>query len=197
MDYLQKLMVELERILKQYSPYLYERLRSPLDSSIIKDGFGKFGIYDEKIIELYQWKDGINNDGTVPTNAFEFCSFGVLLSLEYASTIYTSQILSNQWDKSIFPIIGNFSGDFLLYNSDPQSEQYGMISLYSPALFFMEDLPLYYDSIESMIKTTIECFITGAYKYDNKNLLLDVDLDLQYEISAKLNPKSSYWDDYR
>jgi hypothetical protein len=53
-----------------------------------------------------------------------------------------------------------------------------------------------YDSLESMFETILCCIKEGAYRY-NLNNEIGVDYDLKYEISAIMNPKSKYWDDYR
>jgi len=51
----------------------------------------------------------------------------------------------------------------------------------------------YFDSLESMIETHIQCFKNKAFVYDSDQMFLDVDTDAYFEMAVKLNPESKYW----
>lgn len=188
---------EFESVLMEYTPLLYSKLLPPLENTEMERLFHHVSIDDMVLSTMYKWKNGIPYDTSLPTNVFDFCSMGVMLPLEFISKLYGEGDYRGDWEGHYFPLIGNYAGDYLLYNSDKNSDSYGMLYLYSPSLLFIDEKISYHDSIESMIQSIIECFRRGAYNYDEKRGGLDADIDLQYEIYARLNPKSSYWDDYR
>lgn len=198
MNKLEESISALDYCLKEYCSSLYQRLLNPLEKEKINKLLQQIGVDDSDLEELYLWKNGILNDGSLPTHSFDYTSFGVIPPLEYAVMIYQMESENDLWSKSLIPIVSSYAGDFLLFESDKNSKTYGMIYLYSPTLGYVYDLVTYFDSLESMISTTVESFRAGAFTYNNKEMVFDVsNQDMQFSIAAELNPRSEYWDEYR
>jgi len=110
---LRLLMVEFEKCLDQYCNIMYNKLEQPLQVSTINQSLGKVNIDDENLRTYYAWKNGINYDAVLPTNAFDYSSFGVMPTLEFASDVsYENNNSDHMWDSSLFPVIASFGGDF-------------------------------------------------------------------------------------
>lgn len=197
MDNIRNTLRLFEACLKKYCTPLFDRLQEPLKESEVNMLFDIIGVNDPYLKELYLWRNGIPYDVALPTHSFDFCTFGVIPPLDYLKNVLDLES-ADFWKRSYIPIIASYGGDFLLYESDENTESYGMLFLYSPNLGYVYDQISYYDSLESMVRTIIECFELNAFSYDSQNMILDViNIDMQYSIAAKLNPKSEYWEDYR
>ena len=120
----------------------------------------------------------------------DFMDYGVLYPLHAISK--SVNLYPDEYAQMI-PLISNAMGDRLLLNINP-GDDYGKIFLESTSLLSLEDEKFsMYDSVYSMIESTIECYAKGAFKYDMKEHRLIKDIDKYYEIAAALNKKSSYW----
>ncbi len=198
MNKLEKSISALDHCLKKYCEALYQRLLNPLEKEKVKELFQQIGVDDSDLEKLYLWKNGIPYDVSLPTYSFDYTSFGVIPPLEYAVEIYQMESQNDLWSKSLVPIVCSYAGDFLLYESDKNSQTYGVIYLFSPNLGYVYDLITYFDSLESMILTTVESFKSGVFVYNNNEMVFEVnDRSMQFNIATKLNPRSEYWDDYR
>lgn len=187
MEELSKELLNFEKCLEYYCPFLYKILQNPASSIMISQ------VKDEQLISLYKWKNGIVNDGTLPTVTFDFCGFGVVPSLEYVNEVLSIKKITKFWRQSYFPVITSFAGDYLLYESDKNSKHYGSIYLYSPNLGYVYDLVSIYDSLFLMFKTTRICFEEKAIVYNNLEKRLETNYESCMSISSLLNPLSEYW----
>ena len=193
-DKLRLLMIEFEKCLDQYCNVMCNKLEPPFPVSTINQSLGKVNIDDDDLRTYYAWKNGIDYDAVLATNAFDYSSFGVMPTLEFASNVsYENNNSDHMWDSSLFPVIASFGGDFLLYNHNMEDKDYGKIFLYSTSLLCMPSEESYFDSLELMIETHIQCFKNKVFVYDSDQMFLDVDTDAYFEIAAKLNPESKYW----
>lgn len=185
--------VLLENLLQEFCEPLYSRLLPPLEISEIYSYFDKWQIEDANLIELFLWKNGIPYGGQMPTYCFDYTGFGVIPPLAYIDQILQLQV-SDQRKKSFFPLITSFGGDFLLYETDKNSSQYGQILLFSPNLGYVDFQIGYFDSLNTMIHTLNLLFTSKIFIYDYKNMSLEIiDYKLRSEIAKSLNPKSEYW----
>lgn len=183
-----------ESTLRKHALFLWSKLNPALNNDEIDSFMRKIGIEDDIISAFYRWKNGVSYNINEPTLLYEFCSFGVMLPLEFISQICIPEDEYYEWEPHFFPIIGNYQGDYLLYNSDKNSSTYGMLHLYSAALLLVDEKITYYDSIETMVQSIIDCFESGAYRYNATNLEgLTIDDEKAIEINKKNNPLSEYW----
>jgi len=194
---LDELMSELNSVLlERHSPIL-DKLQKGLNSITTRKLLGSFNITNDKLVTLFGWRNGVKDmyNGS-KIEEFELFPEAIMLSLEEAINHYKVSIEQKLWEGGLFPMFSNGGGDYLLFDCNKNSVSYEVVLLYAPSLLLNEKPESIYDSIENLIQTVINCFNQKAYKFDVKGLM-DVDYDLKYKISTKLNPNSSYWDEYR
>jgi len=197
MKQLNELLADFENALaKAQSPILY-KLNAGLDFIVINESLKRMHIENEALITFYGWKNGVSKIGRGIIGEIEIFPDGSMLSLEEAENVYNIYTQEeSSWGKNLFPIFTNGGGDYLLYDIDDKSQTFEMIFLYAPSLLLDEKPQTIYDSLESLVETQIQCLKSNAYNFDSKGID-EIDYDLLSDISAKNNPKSKYWDDYR
>ena len=193
MGELNNILVEFDRCLSRYCAAMHQRLGRPLDSSVVANLLNKENINDDLLTEYYGWRNGIAYDLTKPTNAFQFCSFGVMPTLEFAYDTFVSYTEDGDWERAFFPIVASYGGEFLLFNHDRKDEEYGKIFLYSIPLLSISPPISYFDSLSAMLESFIQCYEKKAFEYDSDNFSFSVDIDKYFDIVSTLNPNSQYW----
>ncbi len=184
----------LDTCLATYCQPMYQLLQPPLEKSAIEAYFNKWQIEDENLMDIFLWKNGIVNDGVLPTLTYNYTEFGVIPTLEHINELIQLEAEYASWKSSFFPIVTSFGGDFFLYEANRQSSDYGMLFLQCPTFGNVGEFVVsYYDSIEQMILTITECFKTKAFVYNQDKMWLDVNHSLVTQIAKKNNPKSEYW----
>jgi len=76
-------------------------------------------------------------------------------------------------------------------NVDEESEECGLVYLYSPSINLSIEPVSMYDSIESMLDTILLCYKKQAYFFKNREL--SVNTNLEFEIGHHQNPRSLFW----
>ncbi len=185
----------LNTCLATYCQPMYQRLQPPLEKSAIEAYFNEWEIEDENLMDIFLWKNGIENEGVLPgTFSYDFTGFGVIPELKYIDNLMKMEKESSSWPSSLFPLVASFGGDFFLYETNKRSSQYGMLFLRCPTRGFVDDmLSSYYDSIQQMIVTINECFETGAFIYNSNEFELSEKFELVSVIRKKNNPHSGNW----
>ncbi|HVX51819.1 MAG TPA: SMI1/KNR4 family protein [Chitinophagaceae bacterium] len=197
MKQLKELLVEFEDALIKAQCPILKKLKAGHDAVFVKELLNRWNIQNGGLTTLYSWKNGLMNMADSVIGEIELFPNGSMLPLEEAEEVYNIYTQEESyWDKNLFPIFTNGGGDYLLYDVDNKSPTYEMIFLYAPSLLLDEKPQTKYDSLESLIETQIQCLNNDSYNFDSKGIY-DIDYDLLYEISAKHNPKSKYWDEYR
>lgn len=187
-------LIELEQVLAEYCSALYARILPPLEYSEISHYFKKWNIDDPTLIEIFSWKNGIEYDSDLPTHSFDFTGFGVIPSLAYINEILELEKFEKSWKKSLFPLITSFAGDFLLYETDKSSRNYGQLFLFSPNLGYVDFQVEYFDSVATMIDTIKQCFVEGIFSYSASDMSFNIlDYKLRSKIAKMHNPNSEYW----
>ncbi|WP_291913296.1 SMI1/KNR4 family protein [Chitinophaga sp. CB10] len=186
---------QITSYLLKYDAYVLEILQPGISEAEIKTQIDKIGInLPLSVYDLYKWRNGIRD---IYENNFSrqiFFDFGIFFSLESAIDLYKSDSIENKyWSRSYFPVFTNGGGDFLLLNIDELSGEWGMIYLFSPAINLSIDPVSIYDSIEAMVDSILLCYNKGAYFFENRELLIDTNLE--FEICEQRNPRSLYWKD--
>lgn len=180
------IILQLQQILSENYPELYERLLPPMQSADMWTYQFNARIHDSNLAELYSWKNGMQieyiqldkhgaiiND-TLPIN-YLFCSYGYFLKLEDAIERYNSDYFKELKDSHFFPIISNEIGDYLLINIDQNSRYYGCIFEYSPALLIIEPEVVFKNTTE-LLSFILDCYTEKIYTIDKvKGLIIDDD----------------------
>lgn len=192
MKNIQEILISFEIVLKQYNPSAHSKLQNGLNETYSKEKFVNNKINDEKLRQLYCWKNGIKADSSKYIGEFDLSSFGKMIPLEEALTHYNMSIKDKIWSENYFPLFTTNAGDYLLYDIDKKSSTYGMLLLYSPSLLIVEPETIY-DSLESFFDTLIDCYKEGDYKLNKSNYTLEIDDELETEKSFNKNPISDYW----
>ncbi|MDE3145179.1 MAG: hypothetical protein KGL19_13560 [Bacteroidota bacterium] len=179
------LLQELDTTLRTYNIVEYHKLQPPLPDKEIEKKLNDLGIIDENVKALFQWKNGEKEDSYC-----QIMECGGLLSLQEIKEDKKSY-LSDCYAPTFIPIVSEGEQKILFNNK--QGSHYGKLYFYSVPCLYINHPISYYDSLESMLRTTIEAYKNKAYKYDVKNNWLDIDRDLFDLIAKKINIKSAYW----
>ena len=129
----------------------------------------------QELMDLYLWKTGCTKEFIFDLsedenewNHFLLCSYG-----NYASYMDSRNIM-----------ISNKSND-AVYAEDHYMYPFIYCGVY-------EDPIMIYDSIESWIKTIIQCYKQQIYHIDS-NGFFQYDREREPKLSRKMNPKSVFW----
>lgn len=158
----------------------------PLSSDEVKEKLYGLGIRDDDFIAFYNWKNGQREDSYC-----EMIEYGGPFSIE---EIYEAIAGYHNYDPMLVPLISE-GEQMLLFNKKP-GNNYGKIYFYSvPQLY--SDFPIsYYDSITSMIETTIVAYKKGLYIYDFNRNKLRFDYYKLHDFIKSMNPQSKFWTDH-
>lgn len=183
------LLKKFDSVVKKHNPVNYEKLQKPLYENTISDYLKGLDINDETFRLLFKWKNGFDfTHGDDPRN--QIFDFGALLSLE--RILKLEKLGLDIWKKTFVPIISSGDGDYILFNNK-RGENYGKLHLYSAALLFIENPISYYDSIYTMIETTIEAYEKKILVYDPKNNWLNDNVKDFHTLAKRINKRSDYW----
>lgn len=192
MKQLQSLLKEFDDILKKYNPVNYEMLQNPLSKKEITEYLKKIEIDDRNFELLFEWKNGFNLKGS-SNKRLQLFDFGAMLPLD---SILKSKMEDNDlWNKKFLPLISSGEGSFILFNKK-NGKDYGKLHLHSVGFSFLDalDEPIsYYDSIYTMIMTTMEAYKEGALIYNENENSLDEDVDAFNKLAKKYNTKADFW----
>lgn len=144
----------------------------------------------EELILFYNWHNGVKVPFSEPVEKYWF------LSKFYMNTIDEVQLIlsSNDYkllDKNFFPFASSGHGEHLSVRIEKNINTSSMVylsQLYDASLDVDTTI---YDSLDILIISIIECFNNEAYKIINDSLSIDVELE--WKLCSKLNPKSDFW----
>ena len=184
------LLILFDNTLRESNLKNYQLLYSPLNEEQIDFYFNKLGIEDNDLKALYMWKNGFNPDDNIGVfcQIFEYYSF---LSLESALEFMYASRKQKIWADNFIPLVTDTTGQYLLFNNE-KNDNYGKLYLYSVSSLIIEPIS-YYDSIHTMLETTIEAYLQGAMIYDVNEDWLEIDFKKLRKIAEKLNIDSEYW----
>ena len=191
MSNLNNLLNEFDIVLRKHNYNNYKKLLSPLEEQDISIYLDKLDINDAQFNELFQWKNGfdIHNSINLRCQIFEY---DFLLSIQSIIETTTSYRLMSVWENKFIPLLTDTTGQFILFNNE-KGINYGKLYLYSVGLTFIEEPVSQYDSIYSLIETTIHAYEYGVFQYNDKQDWLDIDIKKFNELGKKFNNKSDYW----
>lgn len=194
MSDLKNLLFEFEQTLKENNTELLKMLQIGLTNDEISQLLFKIeGLSDEKLHVLYNWRNGIKYDSEWTVGEFYFFSLGVMLSLEdVIQHINYLQESINTGSKFLLPLFASGNGDYVLYQADIKSKDFGCLFLHAPMLTLSEKPVSIYDSLETLLKTVIECYKQGAYRIGDDGTL-NVDYNIEQQVSRSINKNAEFW----
>jgi hypothetical protein len=192
MSELEKLLIELEMLLSSNNSAICKSLQNGLPIEYITSLLSTLDISDSKISTLYHWKNGIQYNSQWVAGELDLFSFGVILSLEDMLQHREILIKSIRLKALLLPIFVSGAGDYILYQANANDKNFGRLLIYAPNLLLSATPELIYDSLESCFQTICECYRSGAYKITEGGTL-EIDYDMEEEISKRLNPIAEYW----
>lgn len=159
-----------------------------IERATIVELVNEIGLHpNEELIQLFQWHNGVNFHDK-PTGRISFTNWGVFLPLSYCIDAYKAQIALYNDYFFLFPF---FFDDTVMIDLDITSNTYGQLYFLCPSLQIIEPITAY-DSLLSMVQTTLNCFEKGLMYYDSEGFL-EIDTSAVSTLSKELNPKSEYW----
>jgi len=184
----ENLLTKFEETLKKYNPRNYEKLQPPLPDEQINYYLDKLHLNNPEMKLLFGWKNGVDlSRGTYKND--QIFDMGTLLSLE--EMVLSSEEFPHE-NPHLIPLARDITGEGLLINNET-GKDYGRIYLDSVSLLSLDDPYSCYDSIFSLLKTTIEAYESGVFKYDFEKNYLEIKTVEYWEMAKALNPQSSYW----
>lgn len=157
----------------------------------------------QELMDLYLWKTGCTkelifdlSEDENEWNHFLLCSYGNYASYEVSRDIMFQNKSYNAvyaGDHYMYPFMycGVYE-DPILIDLNPCRETYKAMFYYSPEVTLSENPIMIYDSIESWLKTIIQCYKQRIYHID-RNGFLQYDRDREPKLSREMNPKSVFW----
>ncbi len=183
-----ELLQELDIVLRKVNNRNYLKLQAPLSESELDIMFGRLNIQDPDLRKFYQWKNGFNVRSGLGV-LDQIFDFGVPMPLDVLMNSIDQGFRDN---KNLIGIVGDCSGDFLLYNRQI-GDDFGKIHIESTSLLFIDNNPVIYDSVLKLVETTLAAYKEGAlYFLDNKPFL-EQDLDKYGKIARVINKHSDFW----
>jgi hypothetical protein len=122
---------EFEKTLREKAEFLYQKLQVPLEPPVIRSLLSGCNALDLQLINFFSWKNGLGYNVSDYTLLYDFCSQGVFLPLPFALSVSDSSKEYGLWPEYLFPLVGNYSGDYLLYDLRTNEPTYGMLFLFS------------------------------------------------------------------
>lgn len=157
----------------------------------------------QELMDLYLWKTGCTkelifdlSEDENEWNHFLLCSYGNYASYEVSRDIMFQNKSYNAvyaGDHYMYPFMycGVYE-DPILIDLNPCRKTYKAMFYYSPEVTLSENPIMIYDSIESWLKTIIQCYKQRIYHID-RNGFLQYDRDREPKLSREMNPKSVFW----
>lgn len=154
-----------------------------------------------ELLDLYLWKTGCAHELLLDLsegeeNQIKLSSMGNYAAYSLSRDIMTqNKIMQASYadDDRMYPFI--FDGvyeDPILIDLDSSRETYKALFYYSPQVLLSDAPIMIYDSIESWLKTIIQCYKQNIYSVDEKGIFQSKK-NLEVQLSRSMNPKSDYW----
>lgn len=155
-----------------------------------------------ELLELYLWKTGCGpeyiydySEMTGEEFFLRLSSFGNYMSYSQSVDIFCQNRCSHDLfsdDYMVSFILNGYDEYPILLNMNPQSDTYKSLFLLCPQVTKSEKPVMMYDSLESWMKTIIQCYKQKIYHIDEKGALI-TNVDAEYLLSKNMNPRSPYW----
>lgn len=151
----------------------------------------KFAVRND-IVEMYSWKNGVKGMYENPVHNLELFPNGIMLPFEYAVSSYALEVKSQKlFGKEYFPLFASGGGDYILMNMDDTKKSYGQLFLFSPSVLLTSKPVSIYDTLSTLFETLLEIYYQKGYYFNGNGL--EIDYDIEKEVSMRMNPNSKFW----
>ena len=196
MKELKEILNELETLLKKSNYPIFNYLQEGKKDNAFSDVEELFDSLKfpvrEDIVEMYKWKNGVRGIYQTAIGKLELFTNGIMLPFEYAVSSYALEVKTQKlFGKEYFPLFTSGGGDYIIMNMDNKNNSFGQLFLFSPSVLLTNKPISIYDSLTSLFKTVLELYIKKGYFFESEDL--EIDYDLEKEISITMNPKSKFW----
>jgi len=185
-------------VLNNYNLPVVKLLQEPLSKTEIEKSVNKIQVkLHEDILNLYQWKNGVDDSWEFFLSSSWIFPGAGFYSLKRTIEVYHEFAGSDEfWTNSKFMVFESGAGDMLIMECDVNSNYYGMIYQYNLGATNYEVMITKYDSLTSLLDTIIKCYNEKIYSIDPLKGVNRINYDFylrEVEISKEYNPKSEYW----
>ncbi len=206
---MKELIKELESVLIESGNPILQYMDDDIEYKTKEQIIERFSNYDfecyPELLDLYLWKTGCGPEyvidlGDIPGEEFfiRLTTFGNYMSYSHSTDLFCQNEFTHRSfsDIGMVPFILNGSSEYpILLNMNQQSETYKSLFLLCPEVTKSEKPVMMYDSLESWMRTIIQCYKQKIYHIDERGALI-TDINAEYILSKKMNPKSPYWKIY-
>ncbi|MEE9336368.1 MAG: SMI1/KNR4 family protein [Granulosicoccaceae bacterium] len=191
MSALTKQLDSLRLHLQSFGMPTLGHLQPGLDSDAVVSVFKSVGLVPTaEIVELYNWSNGVTEDGGILLDDIHFIPGFYLMSIGESIAHLKANKGDARWSEKWWPILANGGGDFYAVDlSQPSNDGDS-----SPVIKFMLGYPkvdIEYTSIQTLIKTFVECCDLGIVYMDGG--YLEMDDAKQYVVAKRNNPDVDFW----
>lgn len=186
------LLDEFDNILQVYNPLNYARLYNPIADTHIEDSLITLKISDMDFRQFFKWKNGFDFKSEAGTNCQIFESGGMMSLESIIRKVKIHNTTQHIWDSKFIPIITDSKGQYILFNNK-MGNNFGKLYFYSASILSAITPITCYDSLSTLIKTTIMAYQKGILKYDIDDDWLDIDRYSYNNLAQSMNPKSEFW----
>lgn len=141
-----------------------------------------------EIYTLYRLFNGTDASGTPSLGELCLGPAWIFPDLAQACQIHFTGVMSGYWEEHLFPVFTSGMDDYLLLDTQKDN---------APLLAHIEDVPELipaYINLERFFQTSAACMKEGVFFIDEEGLL-DMDVDKEFLLSARMNPGMAYWTD--
>ncbi|HEU4554193.1 MAG TPA: SMI1/KNR4 family protein [Chitinophaga sp.] len=195
-----RLVVLLEQLLttlKSINSPLVELLQPGIDRNHVDELLGRNEIdiaLAEEVYTLYGWRNGASSHEL--HGNIELFGGGIFFPLQLGLESYEYYaIQKNHWPKGLFPLFETGGGEYYLIDCREDAVSYGMLYFFSYANPYINGIITYCDSLENLIKATIECYNKHLYpkSFEPERTLMYAKEEAEANVFKVYNPKSEYW----
>jgi len=194
MNTFRSVLQKFDETLRKYNKPNYDLLRPPLPPEEVAHKMAQLGLADEQLKAWFGWKTGAMpsdyDPGAEEVRTVFYRSAGPL-SLDSILLHQKTSQAGSWWESHFVPIAADGGGLYLLFNSMP-GENYGRIYLFCPSLLVI-DPEICYDSLQTLLETTIAACEQGIAYYDEEQEDLDFDSKKYRKLAAKMNSHTEYF----
>jgi hypothetical protein len=188
---IKKILEKIEAVLKRQCPKLYAKLLDGIGENEVRE-IAKNLSLPADLITLYNWHNGIEGIGEEIIEKIEIFNFGIFLPLEVA--LWHREYVfdfGEDWEKDYFPVFSSTVGDYYLMNINNNSDNYGNLFFYSPALLITEP-EMAFEGLAGLFISLTELYEDAKITY-TETKGLKCEAAVVNEVFRRNNKQAKYW----
>lgn len=178
--------------LRKFNKVNYDLLLPPLEDSTLSEKVLQLDVTDSDLHFLYKWKNGYDPSKYEEGNTCHIFEFDTIMTFDDVVETTESAKKFNYWSPIFIPFMTDFTGQYILYNNNINSGEYGRLFLSSASLLSVEP-SCYYDSIPKMMETIIAAYEQEIFILMPGSKRLDIQYDKLASLCMKMNKYSTFY----